>query len=150
MWKEEMIRESARGVQRDMERIHRQLSSQILSELNKDKLTPAQCRLLYILLDKNVCTVTEAARNLYVTPSAITAITNRLTRRKMIKRRRDCQDRRVVEISITDKGKDIILKIGQQAEDFYIPILKSLGEEGTKELIRLQKRMVQIIGGIEK
>lgn len=145
MWSEQAIRESARTVQRDTERIHRQLSSQILSELNKNKLTPAQCRLLYILLDKSVCTVTEVARELYVTPSAITAITDRLTRRKMIKRRRDSHDRRTVEISITDKGKDIITKIGQQAEDFYIPILKSLGKEDVEELIRLQRRIVQII-----
>lgn len=150
MKREEMIRESARTVQRDTERINRQLNSQILSELNKNKLTPAQCRLLYILLDKSVCTVTEVARNLYVTPSAITAIADRLIRRKMIKRRRDCQDRRTVEISITDKGKDIIVRIRQQVEDFYIPILRSLGKEDTKELIRLQKKMVQIIGGLKK
>ena len=150
MRREEMIRKDAGTIQKDLERIHRQLSSQILSELNRNKLTPTQCRLLYILLDKSVCTVTEIAHDLYVTPSAITAITDRLTRRKMIKRRRDCRDRRRVEISITDKGKDIIVKIRQQAEDFYIPILKSLGKEDTKELIRLQKRMVQIIGDLEK
>ena len=150
MRREEMIRKDAGTIQKDLERIHRQLNSRILSELNRNKLTPAQCRLLYILLDKSVCTVTEVAHDLYVTPSAISAIADRLTRRKMIKRRRDCRDRRRVEISITDKGKDIIVKIRQQSEDFYIPILKSLGKEDTKELIRLQKKMVQIIGGLEK
>ncbi|MCK4261757.1 MarR family transcriptional regulator, partial [bacterium] len=129
-----------------LERIHRQLFSQVLGELNKVKVSVSQYNLLSFLVDEGVCTMTKAARCLYVTTSAVTAMTDGLVQKRMTRRRRSRRDRRIVEIAITDKGRKIVAKIRRQVENFYIPILKSLGKKDSRELVRLQEEMWRIMG----
>ncbi len=148
--KDEMVRREARTILDRSERIHRQLFSQVLSELNKVKVSVGQYNLLSVLVDEGVCPMTKAARSLYVTTSAVTAMTDGLVRKKMISRRRSRQDRRIVEIAITDKGRKIVAKIKRQVENFYIPLLKSLGKKDSQELVRLQAEMCRIMGISEK
>ena len=147
---DENIREKARKIQDNLEKIHRRLFSQVLSDLNKAKLSVAQYNLISLLADEGVCTMTRAARCLYVTTSAVTAMTDRLTKKKMVKRKRSRRDRRIVEIAITDKGREMVAKIRRHIENFYIPILESLGKKNSKELIKLQEKMCQIIGCSKK
>lgn len=146
----EKIRKKARKIQDSLEIIHRQLFSQILSDLNKAKLSVAQYNLLSVLADEGVCTMTKVSRCLYVTTSAVTAMADRLIKKKMIRRKRSRQDRRIVEIAITDKGKEMVAKIRRHIENFYIPILESLGRKNCEELIKLQERMCRIIGCSKK
>ena len=145
-----MVREDARRILDCSEKIHRQLVSQVLRELNKVNVSVGQYHLLSFLVDEGVCTMTKAARCLYVTTSAVTAMTDGLVGKKMVRRRRSRQDRRIVEIAITDKGGKIVAKIRRQAENFYIPILKSLGKKDSRELVRLQEEMWRIMGASEK
>ncbi len=147
---DDMVRKDARRILDCSERIHRQLFSQVLSELNKVRVSVGQYNLLSVLADEGVCTMTKVARSLYVTTSAVTAMTDGLVRKKMIRRRRSRQDRRIVEIAITDEGWKIVAKIRRQVENFYIPILKSLGKRNTRELISLQTEMCEIMGRGEK
>ncbi|MCK4325937.1 hypothetical protein KAW55_04205, partial [bacterium] len=69
-----------------------------------------------------------------------------LVQKRMTRRRRSRRDRRIVEIAITDKGRKIVAKIRRQVENFYIPILKSLGKKDSRELVRLQEEMWRIMG----
>ncbi|MCK4436437.1 MarR family transcriptional regulator [bacterium] len=144
--KDEMVRKDVRRIQDCLERIHRQLFSQVLGELNKVKVSVSQYNLLSFLVDEGVCTMTKAARCLYVTTSAVTAMTDGLVQKRMTRRRRSRRDRRIVEIAITDKGRKIVAKIRRQVENFYIPILKSLGKKDSRELVRLQEEMWRIMG----
>jgi len=90
--------------------------------------------------------MSRVAACLYVTTSAVTAMADRLVRKKMVQRRRSLRDRRIVEIEITDRGRDIVDKIRRHIEDFYIPILKSLGRKNSRELVELQEKMCRFIG----
>lgn len=143
--KDEMVRKNARRILDCSERIHRQLFSQVLGELNKVKVSVGQYNLLSFLDEEDICTMTRAARCLYVTTSAVTAMADGLVKKRMIRRRRSQQDRRIVEIAITDKGRKIVAKIKGEVEDFYIPILKSLGKKDSQELVRLQEKMCEIM-----
>ncbi len=148
--KGEMVRKDARRILDCSERVHRQLFSQVLSELNKVKVSVSQYNLLSFLVDEGVCPMTKVAGCLYVTTSAVTAMADGLVRKKMIRRRRSRRDRRIVEIDITEKGRNMVAKIRRQVENFYIPILKSLGKKDSRELVRLQEEMCRIMGASEK
>lgn len=143
--KDEMVRRDARRILDYSERIHRQLFSQILGELNKVKVSIGQYNLLSFLDDEGICTMTRVARCLYVTTSAVTAMADGLVRKRMIRRKRSQQDRRIVKIAISDKGRKMVAKIKGEVEDFYIPILKSLGKKDSQELVRLQEEMCKIM-----
>ena len=148
--KDETVRKDAKKIQDYLERIHRRLFSQVLSELNKVKVSVGQYNLLGVLADEGVCPMTKAARCLYVTTSAVTAMTDGLVRKRMIRRRRSRKDRRIVEIAITDKGWKIVAKIRRHIENFYIPILKSLGKKSSRQLVELQEQMCRIMECSEK
>ncbi len=144
--KNEGVRKDARKMQDSLEKIHRGLFSQVLGELNKDKVSLAQYNLLSVLADEGVCKMSRVAGCLYVTTSAVTAMTDRLARKKMLRRRRSRRDRRIVEIAITAKGREMVVKIRRYVENFYIPILKSLGRKNCRELVELQEKMCRFIG----
>lgn len=148
--KDENVRMQAKKIQNCLEKMHRQLFSQVLSELNKVKVHMGQYNLLYFLDDEGVCPMTRAARGLYVTTSAVTAMTDGLVKKGMVKRKRGTRDRRIVEISITDKGEKIVNKIRRQVEGFYIPILDSLGKKDSRELVKLHMEMYRIMGRAKK
>ncbi|NOX96651.1 MAG: MarR family transcriptional regulator [Nitrospirae bacterium] len=143
---DDAVRKDARKIQDSLEKVHRRLFSRILGELNKNKISIAQYNLLSVLADEGVCKMSRVAGCLYVTTSAVTAMTDRLVKKKMVRRRRSRRDRRIVEIEITDEGKDIVVKIRRQIEDFYIPILESLGRKKSGALVKLQEKMCRIIG----
>ena len=50
-------------------------------------------------------TVSQVAKKLHLTPGTMTAVTNRLIYKGYVLRKRDEQDRRVVRLSLTDKGR---------------------------------------------
>lgn len=67
----------------------------------------------------------------------------------MIERSSDKEDRRKVYISLTDEGKQLIARkhdemVGRLEKVFY-----SLGEEDSKEYIRIMKKLLQIMDEME-
>ena len=148
--KDENARMQAKKIQNCLEKMHRQLLAQVLNELNKVKVSMGQYNFLYLLDDEGACPMTKAARCLYVTTSAVTAMTDGLISKGMVKRKRGARDRRIVEISITDKGRKVVDKIRRHVEGFYIPILNSLGKKNSRELVKLQMEMCRIMGCAKK
>ncbi|MCK4252370.1 MarR family transcriptional regulator [candidate division WOR-3 bacterium] len=81
------------------------------SALTKGEITLPQMFLLQIVFEKNMCTMTDLSKNIGITKSAVTGLTDRLIRSKLIARTRGIKDRRIVIISLTEKGKNLIKKV---------------------------------------
>ena len=97
-------------------------------------LTGQQSQVLRFLFNTGPMSSADLSRLMYVTPSNITGIIDRLERKGLVERIRKEGDRRVALITLTDNGNNI-------SEDIPDPIEKRL----INELIDLDPKHVQFI-----
>lgn len=83
--------------------VNRKLDNLIRKEIG-DVLTCEQHYTLRYINQVQVCTSTELATVFGVKKSAITSIINRLVEKEWINRARDEKDRRVIYLTLTEKG----------------------------------------------
>lgn len=69
-------------------------------------LTEGQLNVLELLLDSEPMKPSDLIQHLSTTPAAITTLLDRMEKNGLIGRTRDVDDRRIVWISVTDKGKE--------------------------------------------
>ena len=81
----------------------------------------------------------EVARWLQRSPNSISMLADRMVRAGLLKRTRDRIDRRVVNLTISDKGKDALKPATLAGWDFIQEILSPLSNEDRRTLINLLK-----------
>jgi DNA-binding MarR family transcriptional regulator len=81
----------------------------------------------------------EVARWLQRSPNSISMLADRMVRAGLIKRVRDRKDRRVVNLTISDKGKDALKPATMAGWEFIQEILSPLSHEDRRTLINLLK-----------
>ncbi|MFD2766927.1 MarR family winged helix-turn-helix transcriptional regulator [Micromonospora eburnea] len=69
-------------------------------------LTSAGMRVLFILAGTGESTHREVAERCFVRPATLTGIVDTLERDGFVERRRDVNDRRSVQLTLTDKGRE--------------------------------------------
>ncbi|MGZ7443496.1 MarR family winged helix-turn-helix transcriptional regulator [Paenibacillus sp. TH7-28] len=119
----------------------RTLLKSISQEWNKRgreyNLSFPQYKMLYILDMSGTQKVSQLAECLGITPAAITGITDKLLTEGYVKRERAEIDRRVVNISITELGKDIIRQVNENQKEMIDGIFNQLREEDLQHLRRI-------------
>ncbi|OAS87083.1 MULTISPECIES: MarR family winged helix-turn-helix transcriptional regulator [Metabacillus] len=87
------------------------------------------------------CTSTELSEAFEVKKSAITAIINRLTEKELIKRTRDENDRRVIYLTLTEKGNDLYLKTEDKIKKLVESIITSFEESEIVSFIETYEKL---------
>ncbi|MEN8242306.1 MAG: MarR family transcriptional regulator [Chloroflexota bacterium] len=110
-------------------------------------LTRSEAELLFILTinldEKHVAlSVSDLSRLLQITPAGVTHLLNPLEEAGCIERLRDPNDRRVVLIGLTDHGREIAEKLIAEFQEKMIGLMDYLGDEDSKNLIRLMSRTI--------
>jgi DNA-binding MarR family transcriptional regulator len=114
-----------------------------LNEVSKDwnkhglHLTLTQSKILCFLKWKGPQKVSGLATLVGLTSSALTGLTDQLLKEKYIKKERAESDRRVVEISLTDKGNTVIEKIQQNKKQMMDKYFYELEPEDLQHLKRI-------------
>lgn len=86
----------------------------------------------------------ELAQVLDVTAPRIAAILRSLEHKKLIERNGNGLDKRRVTVSITEKGKEWVALANSEVYQHAVNVFDKLGEEDTKELVRIMKKMIKI------
>jgi DNA-binding MarR family transcriptional regulator len=81
----------------------------------------------------------EVARWLQRSPNSISMLADRMVRSGLIKRTRDRIDRRVVRLTISNRGKDALKPATQVGWDFIQEILSPLSYEDRRTIVNLLK-----------
>lgn len=81
--------------------------------------------------------VSDLSTKLNITPAGVTHMINSLEEAGLIERLADPADRRVVLVRPTDKSLEIIEKMHAEHLDFLQGLVDFLGDQDSKELIRL-------------
>src|ERR1051326_4741804 len=110
-------------------------------------LTPNQYNVLRILRGSDPARVTcgEIADRMISRDPDVTRLVDRLSRRGMVERVRDRRDRRVVEVAITDKGRQVVR--GLDAHVARMP-KAMLGHLGARKLEALGRLLEDVIAGL--
>ncbi|RAP76045.1 MarR family winged helix-turn-helix transcriptional regulator [Paenibacillus montanisoli] len=85
--------------------------------------------ILMYLNNTELCRVNDIVKFLGVTSGAATGLTDKLVSLGLIERNRPEDDRRVVQLSLTDKGKETLEIIRRQRMEWFTDLVGRLEEE---------------------
>ena len=98
-------------------------------------LTTTQLRLMFTLLQQDGVSVSGLAQAMGLSPSAMTGITDRLVRSRLIRRKADRRDRRLVRIYLTPEGKSLLEEMDVAGKAYVNEIIRQLGRERVEALV---------------
>ena len=113
------ILQSIRRIMRAVDIYSRKLRSRC-------ELTAPQLVCLGTIVEHGPLTVTGIAQRVYLSPSTVVGILDRLEARGLVARRRDTNDRRVVNTLATPAGKEITARAPSALQDGLHEALKDL------------------------
>ncbi|MEH7276860.1 MarR family winged helix-turn-helix transcriptional regulator, partial [Neobacillus vireti] len=115
-----------------------------------EDLTIDQHYILGYIQKSHECTSTELAEVFEVNKSAITAIVNRLADRGIIERTRDENDRRVVYLTLTEKGKELNQKTQEKVHVLVESFITQFDESEITNFINTYEKLAQILTNMKK
>jgi DNA-binding MarR family transcriptional regulator len=108
-------------------------------------LTGPQSMVLRLLLQHGSLSSADLSRHLYVTPSNITGIIDRLEKKALVDRLRLPGDRRVVMIGLTDAGRSLSRSLPDPIERKLISELAGLEPEHIQLLAVAMKQILNLV-----
>ena len=114
------------------------------AELEKSGLTPPQFYVLATIGYAGGLPFGEIGAKMMVTVSNLTGIVDRLEEKKVVVRKRDENDRRVVHVVLTDKGAKLYKSTIPLFEKSIAEIFSRLDKPKQKELSVLLRKLNQI------
>jgi len=91
-------------------------------------LSVSQCYVLDALAEQGDLTIQRLAERMQLAISTMTRVVAQLVRQRHARRRRDPQDRRVVHVAITPRGKEVMATITRALVESQKAILRTLPE----------------------
>jgi DNA-binding MarR family transcriptional regulator len=102
----------------------------------RGKVTPAQFTIMRLLKGSGGgCTVSQVAKALRVTLSAVTPLSDRLVESGLVQRTRDAGDRRVVRLELTPKGLATTSELESVKRDTIAKYVSPLSGDELRALI---------------
>ncbi|MEH7382925.1 MarR family transcriptional regulator [Bacillus sp. JJ1533] len=112
-------------------------------------LTNEQHYTLRYINKAGLCTSTELADVFEVKKSAITAIINRLYEKGLIQRTRDENDRRLVYLTLSDKGNRLYAKTEERVHKLVESIIGEFSEEEIVQFLKTYEKLNGILQQIK-
>lgn len=122
-----------------------ELINRRMNRMVQDSLRGEYGVLRYLLFVEDKVNAGVLTEQLHVVPGRMTDILNSLESKGFIVRHRDEEDKRRVNVCITEKGKAEAVEKRKQIHREYQGMLKMLGKEDTEELIRLLKTVLSYL-----
>ncbi|WP_026314645.1 MarR family transcriptional regulator [Weizmannia acidiproducens] len=123
----------------DLEFIFRKVYRKIKEELNnllKEYVTTNEFMVLKLLSDSSMRS-SDLSKALQVSASHITSVTDSLVEKGLIERQRSNKDRRVIDLTLTDKGKALIRQLTELKSQFLQDKFDVFTDEERETLYRL-------------
>ncbi len=109
------------------------------------QLTVPQLICLHALLQEQPLNATSIAKRIHLSASTVVGILDRLEMKGLVKRERDSEDRRVVNVTVSEKGREVALKAPSPLEDRFSSVFERLPETEQEGIARSLQRIVDLI-----
>lgn len=100
--------------------------------------------ILYVLRQGGSVLPSEISTVMNITSARVAAVLNSLEDKGLITREIDSSDRRKILINLTEEGKALAEKRYQMAVNSTVRLLKILGEDDARELVRITGRLAEL------
>ena len=115
----------------------------IFSELS---LTIPQIVVLEFLTDQAPRKMNELATALSFTMSAVTVIVDKMIKLKLIKRERSSEDRRVVNVILLNKGREMARRIKDARRNLVNELFSTVTVEDRQQYLRILRKVYKNLG----
>jgi len=109
-------------------------------------LTGPQLWAVKVLSESGPVRVSDLARRMYLHPSTVVGILDRLETRDLAERTRSREDRRVVTVALTRKGRHLVSKVPEIAQGLLLNGLEGLSSRDLEDLSNALEVLVKILG----
>ena len=116
-----------------------------VNELSKGKITLPQFLILDFLEKSGEAKMSGLANFMAVSTAAMTGTVDRLVRYGYVTRELEPEDRRVIKIKITLKGRELVKKINSQRRQMIIDIFGKISEADRSDYLRVLTKIEEIL-----
>lgn len=107
-------------------------------------LTPSQLKILFTLDFLGVPTpMSRLSAKLAVTPGTLTRVASGLRRKGYLERQRSAEDDRVVNLSLTNRGRRAVDRIKQYRQEFFADLCDTLSHADCQRLIDSHRHILE-------
>lgn len=124
--------------------VEKKAGSLVKEQIGSD-LTNDQHFTLRYMNQVGTCTSSELAEVFDVQKSAITAIIQRLWEKGLIERTRDEKDRRVVYLTLTEKGNELYTKAEERIHNLVESLITKFDESEIQQFIETFEKLNQVL-----
>jgi DNA-binding MarR family transcriptional regulator len=124
--------------------VEKKAGSLVKEQIGSD-LTNDQHFTLRYMNQVGTCTSSELAEVFDVQKSAITAIIQRLWEKGLIERTRDEKDRRVVYLTLTEKGENLYLQAEERIHTLVESLITKFDESEIKQFIETFEKLNKVL-----
>ncbi len=119
------------------------LHSRQLAALHK--ITSPQLVCLLAIEEHEPLTVSAIAKDIHLSPSTLIGILDRLESKGLLRRNRDLKDRRLVNVSLTEPGRELIQRAPSPLQDTLADAMNSLPEPEQATITESLERIVELM-----
>lgn len=130
----------------DLRRISQAINEQSKNAVSKTGLTAPQLWAMKILDRTAPIRVSELARRMFLHPATVVGILDRLENKELITRVRSKEDRRAVDLYLTDLGKKIVIDAPEVTQSMLINGLDGLTDDQLRCVTEGMRLVVRILG----
>ncbi|MCB9600517.1 MAG: MarR family transcriptional regulator [Sandaracinus sp.] len=117
-------------------------SRRVTKELARQHgLTGPQVTAIKVLENFGALSLTDLSARMSATNSTMTGIADRMERDGLVERTRSETDRRVVQIALTEKGRQLAAQIPIASMALFAEALRSLDERDRRDLTRILRKL---------
>lgn len=116
-----------------------------LKELLDDLITPTQYFILQLISSHDNCKAADIAQILDISPSAATAIIDRLYKNGWLERDRSEKDRRIVWLKVTESGAKLLSGIETRRFQLLVKQFNNVTEEEIEQVCEVFKKALKNI-----
>ena len=118
-------------------RTARSMKRALEARLSEHNITATQYIVLEVLHDRDGASLSLLGRKLYFDNPTITGIVDRMERDGLVERRRIADDRRVINVFLTAKGRELAHRISAIAEAINCEAMNKFSPKQEAELVTM-------------
>lgn len=134
------------GIIDDIRRLFQVLSEQSRKIEHETNLTGPQLWVIKMLEESSPLKVTELARRMYLNPTTMVGLLDRLESRNLVSRTRSDKDRRVVYITLTDQGRDLVKNSPEVVQSLLVKGLETFTAQKLDKVSTELNDVIKILG----
>jgi DNA-binding MarR family transcriptional regulator len=138
------------GIIDDIRRVFQVVHEQSRKAEKATGLTSPQLWALKTIAQESPIMVSDIARRMYLHPATVVGILDRLEKQNLVIRVRSIDDRRIVRVELTAKGRTLRKKAPEIAQNLLVGGLEKLPQRNLNKIASSMKQIVGMLGAQDK